>query len=462
MPIFEYLGRFHPLLVHLPIGIILIGLLLTWKAFRDQSDELFASIRLTFLAGALSATISSITGYLISLFNDYDPSMVNMHQWMGIGLTVLCWAAYIVLYHKKLRLSMPYLALLVGMGILLLFTGHLGGSLTHGKSFLHPPPISTWFENTPPTIAKLDSNSRVYDAVSIVLEQKCISCHGQKRQRGGLRLDQPDLIQSGGENGVILTAGRPLESSLLLRLLLPEEEEEHMPPAGRKQLNEDEINLIHWWIAEGASFETKISQASLPDSIRLPAPEGPSERTKPAFTDLPAETVTAADPRDIEAVRALGGIVLPVAEGSNHLSVNFINLPDEKAREALTLLIALADQLVWLKMSDKPFTSDDLAPLSQLTSLFRLSLDNCDIDDRALEHMRNLSRLRYLNLSGTSVSAKGLTGLKSLTNLQSVYASNTTIQEADLPELQSVFPETSLVVGSFTMPVSDTVNLSAD
>ena len=200
----------------------------------------------------------------------------------------------------------------------------------------------------------LDSNSSVYDAVSIVLNKKCYSCHGLKRQRGKLRLDAPDFIIEGGEDGSILTAGQPYESSLLLRLLLPEEDEEHMPPPERSQLTGDEISLIHWWIANGASFEIKISEASMPDSIKLPVPDEPGIASGPTYGDIPDDEVPAAQPEDIKKLEAAGVIILPVSEGSNFLSANFINVPDSNAAEAVKKLLPVTQQLIWLKLSGKP------------------------------------------------------------------------------------------------------------
>ena len=136
MNIVQYLGNFHPLLVHLPIGILIIGLLLVWKARIDQSGSLLPAIKLTLLFGAISATFSSLTGYLISLFNDYDPALVNTHQWLGFGLTTISWIAYLVSLKKNFRIGKQYLALIMSMALILLFTGHAGGTLTHGSEFL--------------------------------------------------------------------------------------------------------------------------------------------------------------------------------------------------------------------------------------------------------------------------------------------------------------------------------------
>ncbi len=49
-----------------------------------------------------------------------------------------------------------------------------------------------------------------------VLAQKCWSCHGPKKQQGGLRLDSRAAVLKGSDGGPVVVAGQP-DKSLLLR-----------------------------------------------------------------------------------------------------------------------------------------------------------------------------------------------------------------------------------------------------
>lgn len=80
-----------------------------------------------------------------------------------------------------------------------------------------------------------------------VLASKCLKCHGEKKQEGGLRLDSLSSILEGGDSGAALIAGSP-DESLLLEALRYESYE--MPPTG--QLSEDTIEQFEHWIASGA------------------------------------------------------------------------------------------------------------------------------------------------------------------------------------------------------------------
>jgi uncharacterized membrane protein len=74
--IFEFIGRFHPLLVHLPIGILIIGLLFHWLAAKDKYAYLKPAVPFLLLAGSITAIFSCITGYVLSLNGDYESSSV--------------------------------------------------------------------------------------------------------------------------------------------------------------------------------------------------------------------------------------------------------------------------------------------------------------------------------------------------------------------------------------------------
>src|SRR5438046_2859818 len=45
-----------------------------------------------------------------------------------------------------------------------------------------------------------------------LLVDNCFSCHGEKKQKGGLRLDSPQALLKGGKNGAVIVPGKPGES----------------------------------------------------------------------------------------------------------------------------------------------------------------------------------------------------------------------------------------------------------
>ena len=63
-----------------------------------------------------------------------------------------------------------------------------------------------------------------------LLAEKCYSCHGDKKQKGGLRLDSLEAILKGGESGPAVVPGKPDESLLVEAINYAGPE---MPPNGK-------------------------------------------------------------------------------------------------------------------------------------------------------------------------------------------------------------------------------------
>ena len=74
--IINFIGHFHPVLVHLPIGILLFAILMQiiskWKKF----DQLTNALPFAYLLGAMSAVFSCLTGLALANNGDYDADLV--------------------------------------------------------------------------------------------------------------------------------------------------------------------------------------------------------------------------------------------------------------------------------------------------------------------------------------------------------------------------------------------------
>ena len=57
-----------------------------------------------------------------------------------------------------------------------------------------------------------------------------------------------------------------------------------MPPKGKPQLNERQVNLLHWWIANGNSFDKKVNEIEQPDKIKTVLI---SLQSKPGDSEIP-------------------------------------------------------------------------------------------------------------------------------------------------------------------------------
>src|SRR5207302_10380051 len=98
----EFFGRFHVVLVHLPIGILLLACVFQWLERKPKFYSLHVATQIAFMVGMICAILSAITGYLLSRGGDYDEDLVTAHQWMGISVAIVSVVMY-YLYSRSLR-----------------------------------------------------------------------------------------------------------------------------------------------------------------------------------------------------------------------------------------------------------------------------------------------------------------------------------------------------------------------
>ena len=85
-----------------------------------------------------------------------------------------------------------------------------------------------------------------------ILEARCVSCHGPKKKKGGLRLEPiAEAFPEGEEDWWTILPGDPAGSLLVERIKLTADDDGVMPPRG-ELLTKEEISLIEQWIARGA------------------------------------------------------------------------------------------------------------------------------------------------------------------------------------------------------------------
>ncbi|TMI87648.1 MAG: hypothetical protein E6H08_19115 [Bacteroidetes bacterium] len=447
----ELIGRFHPLLVHLPIGILLIAALFQLLAFKPKYAALHAATSIALFWGMISAILSCISGYFLSLSGDYDDELIDRHTWFAIATASISLIAY--LFNRWENEFAKWVILL--MVPLIFVTGHLGGSLTHGSDYLTKGfSKDSVIEKAIKPIADVQEANAYADIIRPIFESKCYGCHNKSKKKGKLRLDEPEFILKGGKDGKVINPGNADESDLMKRLLLPRNEEHHMPPKEKPQLKDNEIELIHWWIATGATFDKKAKELEQPEKIK-PILLSLQKEVKKIPPDVPQAIVEKADDKALQKLKQRGIVVLPVAQNSNYLTVNFVTV-DSVTEKDIALLLPIKKQLVWLNLSGKKISDTLLASIAQLTSITRLQLDNTMITDRGLASLRLLINLQYLNIVGTKVTTNGIMQLKGLPKLQAIYIYKTFITASEWSTLKSNFPNVTLDTGGYYVPILET------
>ena len=80
LSILDFIGHLHPLLVHLPIGILLLACFFQWLTLSNRFVFLQPAIPVALFWGMISAIASCISGYLLSQRGDYEAELANLHQ----------------------------------------------------------------------------------------------------------------------------------------------------------------------------------------------------------------------------------------------------------------------------------------------------------------------------------------------------------------------------------------------
>src|SRR5436305_7392553 len=113
------------------------------------------------------------------------------------------------------------------------------------------PTLAVWMTLLPALpAAEPDAAAFFEGKVRPVLAEHCFKCHGEQKQKGGLRLDSRAAILQGGDQGPALVPGKPAES--LLVKALAHDGELRMPPP--KKLPDATVADLTRWVALGAPW----------------------------------------------------------------------------------------------------------------------------------------------------------------------------------------------------------------
>jgi hypothetical protein len=166
--------------------------------------------------------------------------------------------------------------------------------------------------------------------IAPLLVHHCLECHDAATRKGGLDLSRRESVQSGGDSGTAIVAGRPSESLLWQRV-----ESDEMPH-DRPPLSGEQKRLLREWIDGGAPWTV--------DAIE------PADYRKASETSVPwVQRLTNAE--YVATVRAATGVdiereareLLPPevrADGFTNTAYNLaVDLPHIEAYSRLAALI---------------------------------------------------------------------------------------------------------------------------
>ncbi|HMF63550.1 MAG TPA: c-type cytochrome domain-containing protein [Edaphobacter sp.] len=416
----QFLGRFHPLVVHLPIGLILLVPLLEgagrYRPALRETASLVLALSFVSCLGALTL------GYLLAYGSGDAGAVVTRHMWGGISLTIgvlLCllvrpWWASGDLRHV-------YPGLLMCVLLLLAWAAHQGGSLTHGNNYLIEylpaqlkrwPGIGTVEAKTP-----LAPDSFYSRHINPVLDANCVTCHGEGKVKGGLRVDSYELLMKGGKDGPAIVAGKPEQSLLLERVTLPSDHKKFMPAEGKPPLKSEEIAWIKAWVLQGASPTATSLQGIV---IQEESREVPLQ---------PVGDYSKMMPQIAQMAKAQGAKLVPVSnKWGDGLILNAVDVAGSFSDAQLAQFEKFAPYIVEAELGRTAVTNGCFDTLGKFTHLRALHLEGTAVTGDGLAKLTPLAQLTYVNLSETRVTKAAVAPLGSMKNLRHLYLYNTPAQ----------------------------------
>jgi hypothetical protein len=268
-----FLGRFHMLVLHIPIGIFVLILLQEIGAMILRRGDARPS-RFALALGMISAVVAALAGFLLyhGSGDDYAGNeLAERHLWAGMAFAVAAIATWLASLWADAMGANPvwYRLMLFATFGIMTFAGHDGASMTHGRDYLtqYAP---TWLRgmlgdekksSVPEVVTPVDPV--VYtEIIAPILERRCVSCHNAEKSKGYYRMDTYEMLVKGGLEGAGLKPGNAAESHIVKLIELPIDDDMHMPPDGKPQVTAAELRVLRWWIDQGADPAKKLSESN--------------------------------------------------------------------------------------------------------------------------------------------------------------------------------------------------------
>lgn len=417
----QFVGRFHPLLVHLPIGMLVLLPFLeiagtTRAGLREAAGFV---LQLTLAIGAIALGL----GILLAYGSGVVGATVTRHMWGGIALLIelMVWVTVRPAWISG-QLQRAYTALLAVTLLTLTWTAHQGGSLTHGSDYLTrymPGPLKRIFRSASGASDAAYAGSAYSRYIHPIFDAKCVACHGGSKEQAQLRVDFYELLMKGGKDGVVVVPRDPDHSLMLQRVTLSPSDRHFMPAEGRTPLTGDEIAALRAWILAGAS----------PTATSIPG-----IATAAAHTDLPLQPVGdyGSLMNEIRQVQTSEGakLIAVSAKPSDGLILRTTDAASTFDDAQLARFQRFAPFIVEAELGRTAVTDACFDTLSKFANLRALHLESTAITGRSLAKLASLSQLTYLNLSGTKVTSDALAPLKGMPNLLHIYLFDTPAEPA--------------------------------
>lgn len=396
-------GRLHPLLLHLPIGLFMgLWLLFAIKKYleSDQYQKIYKA-----LTGiiAILAVVSAIAGFFLSKEETEISQKLLIHKYSGASFALLC----VFLFEFNFTENKWFVPTKIFTTLILIISGHLGGEITHGENYL--------FANIKNNDKRINDQSNIYlQGVYPILEKKCVTCHNDQKTKGKLNMTSIEKLLKGGKNGAAIKIGDALNSHIISRASLPLDDKKHMPPKGKPQLTEQELKILVAWINNGAPTKTTLAEIkNIPSFYNLFL----EENTAQTFENYDFKAINQST---LNSLNTPFCTVEAIAIGSPGIKASFY-VSQKFDGKTLEKLQKVSDQLIELNLSKMPLTEKDFEVIVSLGSLRKLNINATGLKSDYLKNLSKLKKLNSLSISNNPLDNKALDYLSEIKSLKNLY-----------------------------------------
>ncbi len=165
--------------------------------------------------------------------------------------------------------------------------------------------------------ARADDSELFERRIRPLLAERCAECHGEKKHKGGLRLDRAGAWLAGGDSGPAIVPG-DVERSRLIQAVRWDDSDLQMPPKNR--LPPAEVALLEDWVRRGAPAPADGPAAASSRETRLSRTNHwaylPLRRDPPPAVRDPDWSVGPVDRHILAALEASGMRPSPPADAA--------------------------------------------------------------------------------------------------------------------------------------------------
>ncbi|MCX5641349.1 MAG: hypothetical protein NT059_11150 [Planctomycetota bacterium] len=469
-PVLESFGRLHPLLVHLPLGLVFAAFAVEVTRLIQRRPTVSAFTPIALGLAALGAVAASGTGWFFAESEASSDSLF-WHRWLGISASIvliaLAWLAARATRSsgEGAQITPIVRSVLLASALLVGWVGHLGGDMVWGENYVLQPILKAWMgaptkddtgaKEGAGTGTEPDKLAYYTSNVLPILQDRCYQCHGNGKHKGSLSMDvRSSLVSRDSRGSWIVQAGDPAHSLMIERCMLPAEDDDAMPPKGDR-LKASQLEVLRTWIAAGAVMPagSATGEASEVGGVRgAPVPastaenRGPVKVAKGRSAGLPA--LSDSQVAEAAALRGNGINAVPLSIGASTFAVS---IPGGKGvgDVALAALIPIAPQIEELSFARAAVSDAGMMQMPSMPLVRSVRVDNTALTDVGITVL--LSRTleaETVNLVSTSATDGVFMVLAKLPRLQRVYVFNTQITAQGIDRFRATHPGVEIVVGA--------------